>query len=69
MITVVLPEKPFSYTEKRLPRRKAAYADYESEIDELYQADYGARPRTLRSLTRGDVLVDGNGVPRAASAI
>lgn len=53
MIMVVLPSKPFIYTGKRLPRRKAAYADYLSEIDALYRNVDGAGKAGRRSSQGG----------------
>ena len=37
MILVSREEKPFVYSAKGDPRRKAVIADYEAEIEELYQ--------------------------------
>jgi hypothetical protein len=37
MILVSKADKPFVYSAKGTPRRKAVIADYESEIQELYQ--------------------------------
>ena len=37
MILVSGEEKPFVYSAKGDPRRKAVIADYEAEIEELYQ--------------------------------
>jgi hypothetical protein len=38
MIQFTKPSKPFTYTGKETPRRHAIIREYESEIDELYEA-------------------------------
>jgi hypothetical protein len=37
MILVSKEDKPFVYSAKGTPRRKAVIADYEAEIEELYR--------------------------------